>query len=293
MNPLRYLWLILALIILGWSCTFVVDERQQALLLNFGSIIGSDYDPGLHFKWPWNQVRRVERRILSLDAGEPERFLTNEKKDVIVDSYVRWRIVDVAKYYRATQGDENRAGQLLYQAINSKLREEFGKRTVQEVVSGERGEIMNIVTRTVDTTTSRDLGIKIEDVRIKRIDLPAEVSGSVYGRMRAERDRVARDFRSRGAEAAEKVRADADRERTIILADAYRGAERVRGEGDAQAAEIYAEAYGADREFYDFYRSMNAYKNGLAGKNNMLLLSPDSQFLKYLNSVRPPAAPSP
>ncbi|HTT07895.1 MAG TPA: protease modulator HflC [Gammaproteobacteria bacterium] len=289
MNPLRSLLLILAFVILGWSCTFVVTERQQALLLNFGSIIGSDYAPGLHFKWPWNQVRRVERRILSLDAGEPERFLTNEKKDVIVDSYVRWRIVDVEKYYRATQGDENRAGQLLYQAINSKLREEFGKRSVQQVVSGERGEIMNIVTQTVDSTTGSDLGIKIEDVRIKRIDLPAEVSGSVYGRMRAERDRVARDFRSRGAEAAERVRADADRERTVILADAYRDAERVRGEGDARATEIYAEAYGADREFYDFYRSLNAYKNSFSGKNNMLLLSPDSQFLKYFNSDKPPA----
>jgi membrane protease subunit HflC len=289
MRPLQRLWLILAVVLLGWSCVFVVDERQQALLLNFGSIVGSDYAPGLHFKWPWNQVRRVERRILSLDAGEPERFLTNEKKDVIVDSYVRWRIVDVAKYYRATQGDEGRAGQLLYQAINSKLREEFGKRSVQQVVSGERGEIMNIVTQAVDATTSHDLGIKIEDVRIKRIDLPAEVSGSVYGRMRAERDRVARDFRSRGAEAAEKVRADADRERTIILADAYRDAERVRGEGDARAAEIYAEAYGADREFYDFYRSLSAYKNGLSGRSNVLLLSPDNRFLKYFNDGAPPA----
>jgi membrane protease subunit HflC len=280
---------IIALVAL-WSCTFVVDEREQALVLAFGRIQREVKDPGLHFKVPiYNQVRIFDRRLLNLDA-EAERFLTNEKKDVIVDSYVRWRISDMAKFYRATNGDRRRAGQLIYQTVNSKLREEFGKRSVQEVVSGERGAIMSIVTKTANDA-GRTLGVQVVDVRIKRIDLPAEVSGSVYGRMRAERERVARQFRSRGAEQAERIRADADKERTVIIAEAYRNAQTIRGEGDAKAADIAAQAYSKDREFYDFYRSLNAYKSGFAGKNDILVLQPQGEFFKYFSN--PGVSPSP
>jgi len=269
--------------VIAWSTMFVVDERQQAIVLYLGKIHRLDYKPGLHFKVPVvMQVRKFDRRLLNLDS-EVERFLTKEKKDVIVDSYVRWRIADLEKYYRATKGDERHAAQLLYQTINSRLREEFGKRTVQEVVSGERGAIMSIVTKAADEG-GRDLGVKVMDVRIKRIDLPAEVSSSVYGRMRAERERVARDFRSRGAEAAERIRAGADKERTVILADTYREAESTRGEGDARATEIYAAAYGANQEFYSFYRSLNAYRSGFNSKNDILVLQPDSDFFKYFKS---------
>lgn len=273
---------VVALLVL-WSSTFVVDEREQAILLFLGDIKKTDYQPGLHFKLPlFNQVRKFDRRLLNLDA-EAERFLTAEKKDVIVDSYVRWRIADVEKYYRATRGDERRAAQRLYPTINSRLRDEFGARKVKEVVSGERDAIMTAVTRTANEA-GRDLGIEVIDVRIKRLDLPAEVSGSVYARMRAERDRVARDFRSRGAEKAEGTRATADKERTVILAEAYREAETTRGEGDAQAAAIYAGAFDADREFYDFYRSLGAYRSSFGSKNDILVLKPGTEFFKYFSN---------
>jgi len=280
----------IVLAVVAWASIFVVTERERAIVLYLGRIYRSDYQPGLHFKLPiLMQVRKFERRLLNLDA-EAERFLTVEKKDVIVDSYVRWRIADLEKHYRATRGDERLAAQLLHRTINSRLREEFGRRTVQEVVSGQRGAIMDIVTRAADEG-GRDLGIKVVDVRIKRIDLPAEVSSSVYGRMRAERERVARDFRSRGAEAAERIRAGADKERTVILAETYRDAEKTRGEGDAGAAEIYGRAYSADRAFYDFYRSLGAYRSSFRNRNDILVLQPDSEFFDFFNSSqgRPPA----
>ena len=291
MNPRPYLIIVLLAIVAFWSCTFVVDEKQQALVLVFGRIQRAETQPGLHFMVPiYNQVRIFDRRLLNLDA-EAERFLTNEKKDVIVDSYVRWRISDMAKFYRATNGDERRAGQLIDQTVNSQLRQEFGKRSVQEVVSGERGMIMDIVTKAANDA-GRTLGVEVIDVRIKRIDLPAEVSGSVYGRMRAERERVARDFRSRGAEQAERIRAGADKESTVIVAEAYRNAQTIRGEGDAKAAAIAANAYGGDSEFYDFYRSLNAYKSGFAGRNDILVLQPQGEFFKYFANPRV-SSPSP
>ena len=269
--------------LIGSACVFTVDERQTAILLAFGKIQKSDFEPGLHFKLPppFNSVRKFDKRLLSFDA-EPERFLTSEKKDVIVDSFVRWRIVDVAQYFRATGGEERQAGLLLYQKVNAALRNEFGKRTVQDVVSGERGAIMEIVSELADTQV-KELGMNINDVRISRIDLPAEVSSSVYQRMRAERERVARDFRSRGAEAAERIRANADRDRTVLLAEAYRDAETVRGEGDAKAADTYAGAYGANPDFYALYRSLNAYRRSMGGDNNVLVLQPDSEFFRFFN----------
>ncbi len=280
---LRWIILIVVVLLIGSQSVFVVDEREQAILLKLGKIQRSDFAPGLHFKLPFiNNVRYFERRLLTLDA-EPERFLTSEKKDVIVDSFVKWRIQDVESFYKATAGgDMRRAALLLYQKVNDGLRSEFGKRTVQEVVAGERAEIMGIVTKKANLAAA-DLGVRVLDVRVKRIDLPPEVSNSVYARMRAERERVARTFRSRGAEQAEKIRAEADRERTVLLAKAYRDAEILRGEGDATAAEIYATAYEQDPEFFSFYRSLDAYRNSFRSKGDLLILDPDSDFFDYFN----------
>ena len=274
---------VLALVI--WASVFTVDERQKAILFKFGEILSSDFEPGLHLKMPViNNVKKFDQRILTIDQ-QPERFLTAEKKDLIVDSFVKWRIADVEQYFKTTQGDENRAGQLLYQNINNGLRDEFGKRTVQEVIAGDRTEIMKIMTAEA-TEKARTLGIEVIDVRIKKIDLPARVSDSVYRRMRAERERVARDFRSKGAEAAERIRADADRQRSVILAEAYRDSEIVRGEGDAKATDIYANAFSKDEDFFRFHRSVNAYKNNFSSAEDIILLEPDSEFFRYFNSSR-------
>ncbi len=280
---LKWTVLVVVVLLVGSQSLFVVDEREQAILLKLGKIQRSDFAPGLHFKLPFiNNVRFFERRLLTLDA-EPERFLTSEKKDVIVDSFVKWRIQDVESFYKATAGgDMRRAALLLYQKVNDGLRSEFGKRTVQEVVAGERAEIMGIVTKKANLAAA-DLGVRVLDVRVKRIDLPPEVSNSVYARMRAERERVARTFRSRGAEQAEKIRAEADRERTVLLAKAYRDAEILRGEGDASAAEIYASAYEQDPEFFSFYRSLDAYRNSFRNKGDLLILDPASDFFDYFN----------
>jgi membrane protease subunit HflC len=229
-----------------------------------------------------NNVRTYDRRVQTLDT-DPERFLTAEKKNVIVDSFVKWRIADVARFYTAVAGDATRANLRLDQIIKDGLRSEFSKRTIKEVVSGDRAQIMEIIS-TSAALEAKELGIESLDVRIKRIDLPPDVSNSVFRRMRAERERVARDFRSRGAEAAERIQADADRQRTVILAEAYRDAERARGEGDAQAAEIYAKAYSNDPDFYSFYRSLNAYRTGLGNPNDILVLEPDSDFFKFFKS---------
>lgn len=273
--------IVLALLIGGiYLCAFRVYEFQHAILFQLGKIQRADYEPGLYFKIPvFQNVRRFDSRLQTLDA-EPQRFLTGEKKDVIVDSFVRWKIEDVVQFYKSTDGDPRRAGLLLYQRINDGLRSEFGKRTVKEVVSGERGQIMEIVTSTANER-GRDLGMQIIDVRLKRIDLPTEVSSTVYERMRSERARVAREFRARGDKEAITIRADADRQRTVISAEAYRDAEETRGNGDAQSAEIYAAAYTRDPEFYDFYRSLNAYKSSFRGKEDVLLLEPDTDFFKY------------
>lgn len=276
----RAIAIIGGLLVAFYLCTFRVYEYQYAILLQLGEIKRSDFEPGLHFKIPGLQnIRTFDKRLQTLDA-EPQRFLTGEKKDVIVDSFVRWEIADVETFYKKSNGDARRAGLLLYQIINDSLRSEFGKRSVQEVVSGGRSTFMSIVTES-SAKRAEVLGMRIRDVRLKRIDLPTEVSSTVYERMRSERSRVAREFRARGEKEAITIRADADRQRTVIAAEAYRDAEELRGAGDAKAAEIYAAAYGKNPEFYEFYRSLNAYKASFKGKNDVLLLQPNSDFFKY------------
>tara|TARA_R110002096_G_scaffold22675_18_gene72740 strand:+ start:5178 stop:6038 length:861 start_codon:yes stop_codon:yes gene_type:complete len=276
--------LALAVVIgLASVCMFRVYEQERAILFQLGKIQRFDFEPGLYFKIPiYQNIKKYDIRLQTLDS-EPQRFLTGEKKDVIVDSFVRYRINDIVKYHISTGGDARRAGVLLYQKINDGLRSEFGKRTVQEVVSGERGAIMDIVTRTADER-GEELGMEIVDVRLKRIDLPAEVSSNVYERMRSERARVAREFRARGEKEAIKIRADADRSRTVVAANAYRDAEVMRGAGDAKAAEIYANAFNRNPEFYDFYRSLTAYKASFRNGGDVFMLDPDSEFFKYFTN---------
>ncbi|MDQ3563577.1 MAG: protease modulator HflC [Pseudomonadota bacterium] len=273
--------------IIGWFSLFTVDQREYAILFRFQEIQRSDYEPGLHFMIPVvNTVLKFPKRLMYLES-EPLRFLTKEKKDVIVDSFVKWKIEDVETFYKRTRGDETIARELLFQQINDSLRGEFGKRTVQEVVAGHRGDVTKIVTATV-REKGFGLGVRVVDVRTKRINLPEEVSSAVYDRMRAERQRAARQLRSEGAEAAERIRAAADRDRTVILAEAYREAEQTRGEGDAKSAETYAGGYGRNEEFYSFYRSLNAYKKSFGKNQDILLLDPTSDFFNYFKS---PASP--
>ena len=273
--------LLLALVI--YLGTFVVNQWETALKLRLGEIVATDYEPGLHVVVPiLNTVIKFDRRIQTLDT-RPERFLTIEKKDVIVDSYAKWRITDVAQYFRSTGGNTAKAGRLLSERIATSLRDEFGKRTIQEVVSGERTEIMDVLTKKVDLQAN-ELGVEIVDIRVKRIDLPPEVSESVYQRMRAERERVAKDFRAKGGEISEKIRADADRQRTVTLANAYKESEELRGAGDAKAAEIYANAYTKNAGFYSFYRSLTAYRKVFEKGGDMMVLEPDSEFFRYFNS---------
>lgn len=260
---------------------FTVDEREFAIKFRLGEIIKADYEPGLHGKFPFvNNVRKFDARIQTLDA-RPERFLTVEKKNVIVDFYVKWRIADPARFYTSTGGDANSANALLLRIIQDGMRSEFGRRTIQEAVSGERSQIMSVLTR--DTNASaQELGLTVLDVRVKRIDLPQEVSESVYQRMEAGRELVARQLRAEGSEAAERIRADAERQRTVLLAQGYREAEELRGSGDATAAEIYATAFNRNPEFYAFYRSLEAYRNSIGQDNDLLLIGPDSEFFRYL-----------
>jgi len=284
-KKLALLVLGIAALMLAWTSMFTVKQWERAILFRFGEIVRTDYKPGLHFKIPFiNNVRKYDGRILTLDA-EPERYLTAEKKNVIVDSFVKWKIDDVSAYYTALGGDALRANLRLSQVIKDGLRSEFGKRTIQEVVSGERSEIMNVLTVNAERQTA-ELGIKVIDVRIKRIDLSSDVSNSVFRRMEAERDRTAKELRSQGAEAAERIRADADRQRTVTLAEAYRDAEHIRGEGDAKAAEIYSRAYNQDAEFYAFYRSINAYQASFNNKSDVMVLKPDADFFKYFNNMK-------
>ncbi len=279
----KFVFIFLLIAIAGYFSLYRVQQWEQAIVFQFREIERSDDKPGLHILIPAiNRAQTFEKRLLNLDQ-EPQRFLTKEKKDVIVDYYAKWRISNVEKFYTISLGgDIQYTNGLLEQRINRALRDEFGKRTVQEVVVGERGEILDIVTATT-ANLPEELGITVVDIRTKRINLPEEVSHSVYDRMRAERLRVAKDFRARGAEAAERIRANADREREVILASAYRDAEIIRGQGDAQATEIYASAFGRDEEFYGFYRSLNAYQNSFSGGSDILLLKPDSDFFKYFN----------
>ncbi|MFM1566233.1 MAG: protease modulator HflC [SAR86 cluster bacterium] len=276
---------LIAVIIISQSL-FVVSEIERAVKLRFGEIVQFDLEPGLHFKWPIvNSVRYFDSRILTLDA-QPQRYLTSEKKALMVDSFIKWRIKDVAKYFTTTGGDEERAKRLLSQRVDTGLRNEFGTRTVKEVVSGERDQLMNSLTSMLDGIAQQELGVEVIDLRVKRIDLPLEVSESVYNRMRTERERLARELRAQGNEVAEKIRATADKDKTIILADAYREAEETRGNGDAKATATYAEAYSKDPEFYDFTRSLKAYQATFQSKGDILLIDPDSDFFKYLDNSK-------
>ncbi|MDG2060281.1 MAG: protease modulator HflC [SAR86 cluster bacterium] len=262
---------------------YVVNETERAVKLRFGEIVQFDVSPGLHFKWPiLNSVRKFDARILTLDAP-PQRYLTSEKKALMVDSFVKWRVKDVAKFYTTSGGDEDRLNRLLAQRVDTGLRNEFGVRTVKEVVSGERDQLMIALSANLNTVAQSELGIEVIDLRVKKIDLPQEVSESVYNRMRTERERLARELRAKGTEIAVEIRAKADKERTIILADAYKIAEEVRGDGDAIATSTYASAYSKDPEFYDFTRSLKAYQATFENKGDVLLINPDSDFFKYLD----------
>jgi modulator of FtsH protease HflC len=265
---------------------FTVDQRQAALVFQLGEVVSIKKDPGLYFKLPLIQnIRYFETRIMTMDPADPERFITSEKKNVLVDYYVKWRIQDVEKYYVSFSGDERRAENRLSQTVNDGMRAEFGKRTVHDVVSGKRDDVMEALRKSADVDAKR-FGVEVMDVRIKRVDLPSEVSESVYRRMEAERKRVANELRSTGSAEAEKIRADADKQREVIIAEAYRDAQRTKGEGDGRAAAIYSEAFGKNPEFYAFYRSMEAYKQSFSSKNDVMVLQPNSEFFRYLKSPR-------
>ena len=285
MSPRTNLLLIIAVVvvILVRMSVFTVDQRDYALKFQFGEIVKSDYKPGLHFKVPFVQnVVRYPNRIMNYEHQE-EKFLTGEKKNLIVDYFVTWRVVDPAQYYRSVRGDEDLATDRLSAIIKEGIKAAISQRTVQEVVSAERSELMEEMLKVTRERTP-ELGIQVVDVRVKRIDLSEEVSDSVYNRMRQERQRVASQLRAEGDEEYERIRADADRQRTVILSEAYRDAERIRGAGDARASEIYASAYGKDRDFYSFYRSMQAYRQSIGRDQDVLVLEPDSEFFKFLQN---------
>ena len=266
------------------SAVFTVEERELAIKFRLGEIVKSDYQPGIHFKVPFiNNVRKFDRRILTLDA-RPALYLTKEKKNVNVDFFVKWRILDVATYYKSMSGgNERTAMERIYTIINDGLRDEFSKRTIQDLLSGERRDIMETTTK-VSNEQVKKFGIEVSDVRIKRIDYSEDISESVFNRMVAERTRVAKDYRSRGAEAAEKIRADADRQVTVLKAEAYSQSQKIRGSGDAKAADIYAQAYSKNPEFYSFYRSLDAYRQAFSREDDVLVLEPDSEFFEYFKS---------
>ena len=280
MNGKMILGIVIAAIVAIWAFTFQVDQRQKAIKVQFGEIKDATLEPGLHFRIPIvHKIQRNDGRILTLDVP-PTEFPTSEKKYVKVDFYAKWRIEDVEKYFIATGGQELLANQRLELILVDGLKNEFGKRTIQEVVSGERSEIMNVI-QVQSNEDAKNFGIKVVDVRVSKIDLPDDVSDSVFNRMRAERDRVAKDFRARGKEQAEVIQATADKERTIILANAYNESEQIRGDGDARSAKIYADAYQRNEEFYRFTRSLKAYINTFSGSNDFLIMQPDSEFFRY------------
>lgn len=276
--------LVVALVI-GSLCFYTVDQRQQAIVFQLGEIVRIVKEPGWYFKLPSpiQNIKYFDSRVQTLDARDPEQLITKEKINVRVDLFVKWRIIDVKQYYVSVGGDERRAEIRLAQTINNDLRAEFGNRTVHQVVSGERDQIMEVMRSRADED-ARSIGVQVLDVRVKRVDYQPEVSESVYKRMEAERKRVANERRSEGFAESEKIRAEADRKREVILAGAYREAQKARGEGDAKAAATYAEAFNQDANFYAFYRSLDVYRAGLRSKNDVLLLDPNSEFFKYLKS---------
>jgi len=266
------------------SCVYVIDEREVGIKFQFGEIVESNLQPGLHFKLPVMQnVKKFDARILTLDS-RPERFLTVGKKFVIVDAFIKWKIIDVKAYYKATAGNRFQATNLLSNSMNKGLRDEFASRTLTEVVSGERDQLMAKIGQTLNKQTQAEFGIEVVDVRVKGIDLPEDLNKNVYRRMSTEREREARETRSQGKELAEGIRADADRQKTVIVANAYKESEQMRGSGDAIAASAYATAYNKDSEFYSFTRSLKAYTETFSGKEDVLLLKPDSDFFKYMKS---------
>lgn len=274
---------IIALVVLSMSA-FVVDQRQAAIVFQLGEAVNVETTPGLKFKLPLVQnVRFFDSRILTFDTPDPERFITAEKKNVLVDSYVKWRIFDVKQYYISVGGDEARAQTRLMQTVNAALREEFGKLTIHDVVSGKRDDLMRVVQAKADTD-ARKIGVEVLDVRLKRVDFPVEISDSVYRRMEAERKRVANELRATGNAESEKIRADADRQRQVTLSQAYRDAQKIKGEGDAKATALYAAAFGRNTEFFAFYRSLEAYKQTFKDKGDVMVLDPSSAFFKYLKS---------
>jgi modulator of FtsH protease HflC len=273
---------IIAAIVIASATLFTVDQRQNAIVFQFGEVREVVTEPGLHFKWPLIQnLRFFDTRILTVDDPDPQRFITLENKPVLVDAFVKWRINDVKQYYVSVGGDERNANSRLSQTVNGLLREEFGRRTVHEVVSGEREKIMTDVRGRIELDASK-IGVTIIDVRLKRVDLPQEVSADVYRRMDSERKRVASELRSNGSADAEKIRADADRQREVLLAQAYREAQRVKGEGDAKAASTYNQAFSQNPDFFAFYRSMEAYRATFRGRGDLMLLEPNSDFLRFL-----------
>ena len=280
----RVLVSIIVLLILLSLSTFTVDQREFALVFRLGEIVSVKKEPGLYFKTPIvENVKFFDKRILTYESDQPDRFITSEKKNVLVDSYIKWRIMDPSKYYVSVNGDERQAERRITQTVNDGLRAEFGKRTIQEVVSGQRSEIMGILQERADSE-SRLIGVEILDVRLRRVDLPEEVSQSVYQRMNAERKSVANELRSQGFADSEKIRAIAEKERDIIITEAYKDAQKIKGEGDATAAKIYADAFSKNQDFYDFFRSLEAYRKSFKGKDDILVLDPNSDFFKFLKS---------
>lgn len=272
------------IVVVAANSIFVVKETERAVMLQFGNIVETDIPPGLHFKVPYvNSVRKFDARILTVDAT-PQRYLTLEQKALLVDSYAMWRIIDVDRFYTATSGDETRANALLAQRVNDGLRNKFGERDLQEVVSGQRDALMNELTTELNTYVADEYGIEVIDVRVKRIDLPDDVRSSVYERMTSERQREAQQLRSRGNELAIGIEADADRQEAVLLVQAYRDSERIRGDGDASAAAIYSAAYTQDPEFYSFTRSLNSYRDTFSSKSDVMVLDPEGDYFKYLRS---------
>ena len=273
-----------ALLLIGMTSVFTVSQTEKAIKFELGKIVRDDYEPGLYFKVPiYNSIKKFDARIQTMDA-KPERFLTAEKKNVIVDSFVKWRIGNVSTFYTTVAGDIDQANLRLDQIIKDAFRSEFSKRNIKQLISTDRSAIRDLLTNNSKAVAAA-LGMEIVDVQVMRIDLPPEVSSSVFRRMEAERERVAREFRSQGAEAAERIRADADRQRVVTLANAFRDAEKLRGEGDATSAEIYAKAFGADTEFFTFYRSLNAYRKTFSS-SSMLVLDADADYFQYFNKQK-------
>lgn len=285
MNAKATLILVLVAVVgtIAFNAAYFVDEREKAIVFKFGEIVQSDVEPGLHWKTPFiNNVQFFDSRVQTMDA-DPELYLTREKKNLVVDSFVKWKIRDVHQYYTRLRGSKVNARSRLSQRVNDSLRQEFGKRTVQEVISGDRKQIMEVVQKIMNEEAAT-LGIEIIDVRLKRVDLDPAISEGVYQRMAAERQRVAKELRAQGEEAAEKIRADADRQQAILLANADRDAQIIRGQGDATATANYATSFGENQEFYNLYRSLNAYRDSFNSKQDLIIVDPSSEFFKYFKS---------